>query len=73
MDMMSVFIISCVWDCVERSLYTGLGFSCFPGGKHNYTKLRMSLLKAADRTVVCDTSTCSNARTCVGVAYKSPA
>ena len=58
---------------LPRKILVCLGFSCFPGGTHNYTKLRMSLFKAADRTDVCDTCTCSNARTCVGVADKCPA
>jgi hypothetical protein len=65
------YYFSCL--ALPRRVLLGLRFSCFPGGKHNYTKLRMSLFKDADRTVVYDACTCSNARTCVVAAEKCPA
>lgn len=61
MDMMSFIVVSCGL-VLPRTVLTGLDLFLFffLGVKNDYTKLRMSLFKAADRVVVC----VSNAHKC---------
>ena len=61
MDMMTFIVVSCGLG-LPRTVLIGLDpfFYCFLGVKNDYTKLRTSLFKAADRVVVC----VSNAHKC---------